>query len=210
MKRLGVLEDHKLIVEGFLLNLQKWGFGEIDHHLTGKELLAKIDSGTSYDLIILDLGVPKTNSEFVFHQLRSKIPNTKLLIYTGYRLPILAQYYLRHGAKGFVSKSSGLDELSLAIRLIMEGGTYLEAGLVEQSLKNNLSALLSLSKREMDVFILLVNDLPYKEIAEKLNIGVNTVGTYRTRIGDKLGVESIIEMKILAMELEDNSILSIK
>lgn len=206
MKRLAVLEDHNLIVDGFRLNLQKWGFTELDHYKSGKELLSKVKEGLEYDLIILDLGVPETNSEFVFHQIRSLAPHTKLLIYTGYRLPILAKYYIKHGAKSFVSKNAGLDELTLAIRLVMDGGVYLEAGLVEQSLRLDQSSLSNLSKREMDVFILLVNDIPYKEIAEKLNIGVNTVGTYRTRIGEKLGVNSIIEFKVLAMDLENSKL----
>lgn len=199
-KRLAVLEDHLIVVEGIRFNIQEWGFEAMDHYSNGNELLRGLKSGKNYHLLIMDLGVPNTDAENLFVRIRREYEDLDILIFTGLSHPSILTRYMNLGAKGFVGKLAGNDELHLAIKLIAKGEKYIDSRLALNKFSFTEAPFEKLTPREIQVAKLLVLGKPYKEIADELFIEINTVGSFRTRIARKLGIESIDNLRLLAAQ----------
>lgn len=123
-------------------------------------------------------------------------PQLKVLVYSSQPEQPWARRALRAGARGYVSKASGLDEVRRALDAIREGEIHLSSA-AQRALVNDYaagragrSALDALSSRELQVFRLLGTGLGTAQIAEELALSVRTVGTYRERLKSKLGAQT--------------------
>jgi DNA-binding NarL/FixJ family response regulator len=110
-----------------------------------------------------------------------------------------AERTLRAGAAGYISKQFASDEILLAVRKVLSGGTYVTATIAEKlasGLKGGDSRALheELSEREFQIFRLIAMDRSVKEIACELGLSEKTVGTYLARIKDKTGLSSHVEI----------------
>jgi two-component system, NarL family, invasion response regulator UvrY len=109
------------------------------------------------------------------------------------------------GAAGYMNKQSAPQQLTIAIRMIAEGGTCISAGLAA-TLARGLSAKPAdtvnelLSDREFAVLRDIANGKQIAEIAREMNLSAKTVSTYRTRLMTKLGLHSNVELARYASE----------
>jgi two-component system invasion response regulator UvrY len=111
----------------------------------------------------------------------------------------------RLGASGFVSKQSAASELLAALRKALAGGRYVTPALAEA-----LAATLAgdspgaphehLSNRELQVLRLVASGKTLKEIAAELSLSEKTIGTYRTRLSQKLGLGTNVELARYALQ----------
>ncbi|WP_269537223.1 response regulator [Cerasicoccus fimbriatus] len=76
------------------------------------------------DLVVADVGIPEVNGLEILHLLKMKIPETKIIIYTGRVTPETIRLANHGHADGFVSKASGIGELAKAIQAIADGETF--------------------------------------------------------------------------------------
>lgn len=199
-KRLAVLEDHLIVVEGMKHRLDEWGFETLDHYTNGNELMNALKRGEKYDLLIMDLGVPNTDTENLISRIRRDHEWLKILVLTGLSHTSVLTRYMNMGARGFVGKMAGHDELALAIRLILSGEKYIDSRLAVNNFSHTEDPFEKLTPREIQVFKLLILGKSYRDIAVELFIEVNTVGSFRTRIARKLGVDSIDDLRVLAAQ----------
>lgn len=95
---------------------------------------------------------------------------------------------LKPGAVGYIPKTLTADVVSKAIHKVHAGGRYLSETLAE------LLAHERLTDRELQVLRLLAVGLPVKPVADKLEISISSVNTYRGRIFTKLGLRSNAEL----------------
>jgi len=105
------------------------------------------------------------------------------------------------GAMEFLLKDKAFGELVRAIRVVAQGGRYpadAPAGSREH-LSAAASPLRALSKRERDVLLLMADGMTTKDIAERLDIGISTVETYRYRMKEKLGTVNLADLTRLAV-----------
>jgi DNA-binding NarL/FixJ family response regulator len=112
---------------------------------------------------------------------------------------------LKAGARGYMTKDSAPEELVNAVTKILNGGRYVSTSLSEQLLTflqepQQGEAHQLLSDREFEVLKLIASGLTASEIAEKLNLSVKTVSTYRTRILEKLHLSTNAELTRYAIQ----------
>ncbi|WP_228413542.1 LuxR C-terminal-related transcriptional regulator [Chryseobacterium sp. CH21] len=118
----------------------------------------------------------------------------KILIFSGYDKDVAIQY-IREGAEGYLNKQSSEEEIKNAVKTVIEKGYFYPAdliGLIIQNKRDN--PVEKLSSREYEIFKLLADGNGNLEIANRLNIQMSTVSTYKKRIFQKLNVANIAEL----------------
>jgi two-component system response regulator FimZ (fimbrial Z protein) len=147
-----------------------------------------------YDLLLLDIDMPGTRYKKMIPELKSIQENLKILVFSDYERDVAIQY-IREGAEGYLNKLSSEEEIHEAVRSVFEKGYYYPSeliGLIIQNKKSNPAE--KLSSREYEIFKLLANGNGNLEIANKLNIQMSTVSTYKKRVFKKLNISNIAEL----------------
>jgi DNA-binding NarL/FixJ family response regulator len=157
------------------------------------------------DVVLMDINLPGMNGVECVRKLKTILPRTQVMMLTVYEDTENIFNALAAGASGYMLKRTPSRELLEAIREVQRGGSPMTthiARLVVQSFQKPAAPaapapaggdLAELSEREQQVLDLLAQGLIYKEIAEKLNIGYETVHTYIRRIYEKLQVRTRTE-----------------
>lgn len=198
-KRLGLLEDHLLVAESVRMQAEGWGFSEFVYYSSAAQLKSDLAGGLEFDLLLMDLGVPNSDVEHTFGQIRAKYPEQKVLFLSGSKVVGVVNRLMKMGARGFVSKMAGWDEVGVAIKLVMSGEIYVDSRMYRGDLTFDGDPFENLSAREYKVCGYIVAGKSYKEISEILFIEANTVGTYVSRIHKKLGTEKREDIHSLAL-----------
>jgi len=112
---------------------------------------------------------------------------------------------LKAGAAGYLTKESAPDELVVAIRKIVAGGRYVSPTLAEKLVfelgeTDDKPLYTTLSDREFQVLRLIASGKTVTEVAKDLSLSVKTVSTYRTRLQDKLRLQTNAELIRYALE----------
>ena len=138
-------------------------------------------------------------------QIKQVSPQLPVLIMSMYPAEQYAVRVLKAGASGYLSKDSASDELRVAVRKVLGGGRYVTSSLAER-----LAAALTgeapsapheaLSNRELEVLRRIASGRTIKEIAAELSLSEKTIGTYRTRISDKLALSTNVELTRYAIQ----------
>ncbi|HEY0944997.1 MAG TPA: response regulator transcription factor [Opitutaceae bacterium] len=148
------------------------------------------------DVVLVDINLPGLSGIDCVRQLKPRIPNTQFVMLTVYEDSNHIFDALAAGATGYLIKTTSRDALIAALREVHAGGSPMSSNIarkVVQSLQQPKAALKpaeELSKRENEVLALLAQGYLYKEIADALGIGIETVNTYIRRIYEKLQVHS--------------------
>ena len=165
---------------------------------TGEEALQIIPSKPP-NVIILDINLPGKSGIECIRKLKSKCPNTEIIMLTAYEEEDNIFNALREGASGYLLKTSTPEELFAAIRDVHSGGAPFSSHIArkvtryfrqDREIREENE---SLSPREREVLQLLSSGYIYKEVADHLNITLETVRTYVKRICVKLHVRSKVE-----------------
>jgi two-component system invasion response regulator UvrY len=111
---------------------------------------------------------------------------------------------LKAGAAGYLTKGAALDEMVKAIRTVAAGQRYISPEIAQQLALKNLddekgSPFELLSEREMQITMMIVNCQKVQEISDRLFLSPKTVNSYRYRIFEKLGIDSDVELTLLAV-----------
>ncbi len=177
------------------------GFRFATDYGSAEEALADLPQ-VKPDVVLMDINLPGINGVECVRRLKTLLPQTQVMMLTVYEDTENIFNALAAGANGYMLKRTPTKELIEAIREMQRGGSPMTthiARLVVQSFQKPAAPassggdLSALSEREQQVLDLLAQGLIYKEIAEKLNIGYETVHTYIRRIYEKLQVRTRTE-----------------
>jgi len=167
-----------------------------------KEALDQLKA-RKYDLIIMDVQMPDTDSAGLLKNIKIKTPDVKVLVFSMSAENLYAKRFMKLGAMGFVTKNSGLSELIKAINLALNNRKYISeafaeilAGEVGDEKSNN--PFESLSSREFEIVSLIIHGKSLNEISDLLSIHSSTVSTHKSRLFEKLGVKNLPELLELA------------
>ncbi len=206
MIKIVIADDHQLLREGVKKvvndNIDMKVIGEAED---GNELLSVLDKEIP-DILILDITMPGKSGLELLKQLRGFYPNLSVIILSIHSEERFAIRALKAGAYGYLTKSSISEELIKAIRKITtENKKYITSEVAEQlasqvdiSTENPLHE--ELSDREFQVLCMIASGKPVQTIAEELSLSPQTIHTYRTRIKEKMNLESNVEMTRYALE----------
>jgi DNA-binding NarL/FixJ family response regulator len=156
-------------------------------------------SHSQLNVVIMDINLPGISGIQCIEELKPKNRKIQYLVCTVFEDSLNLFNALRAGATGYILKSAGEEEFITAIKHIDSGGSPMSpqiARMVVSSFpvkKSNKDLLADLTKRERELLDLLASGFRYKEIADKLNLGTETVRSYIRDIYSKLHVHSRTE-----------------
>lgn len=207
MIRLLIADDHSLMREAlrqlFILLPDITLAGEASN---GTQVLEKLRSG-NIDLILLDLSMPGICGDELIARIRSLHPDLGILVLSMHDKPQFASRALKAGANGYVTKGCDPDMLLSATRRVAAGGRFLDP-IIAQSMAFETNELgerthhRCLSKRELQVMLMLSTGLSVTEIAKALTISDKTVSTHKARMFIKMGFNSSADLVRYVVEHE--------
>ena len=200
-KKILIADDHGVVRLGLSMIIKKlrpsFIIEEVDDY---KKVMAIIKEKT-FDLAILDLNMPNGNFQEALQAIKSRNPETKVMIFSSQDEGLYAVRYLKMGADGFLHKDSNDVEINRALVKMLDQGRYMSEDVKDSLINDKLnkqetaeSPLKTLSSREMEIAERLVIGQPMKNISNDLNIHASTVSTYKTRILEKLNIQTIPEL----------------
>jgi DNA-binding NarL/FixJ family response regulator len=151
------------------------------------------------NVVLMDINLPGMNGVECVRKLKQILPETLVVMLTAYEDTENIYGSLEAGAAGYLLKRSKSAEILDAIKEVMTGGSPMTAHIARkvvqsfQARATTLHPTENLAEREREVLDLLSQGLMYKEIADRLGIGFETVRTYVRRIYEKLQVRSRTE-----------------
>ena len=198
-----LVDDHAVVREGVRRLLSVSLEATLVEAETGREALA-VFRAEKPEVVILDLNLPGSGGLDLLRRLLIEDGKTRVLIFSMHTTPLYVARALQAGAKGYISKSAGAEELVEAIRTVMAGGKYVERELAADLAVNVLGSEDSgkpLSPRELDIMRLLAKGKGLSDIADALGISYKTVANTCTSIKHKLLVDRTSDLIRLAVEM---------
>lgn len=202
MIKVALVDDHIVVRSGFAQLLML----EPDIHIVGEysngqeawPYLAHDD----IDVAVMDLSMPGESGLQLQSRLKQKRPDFRTIILSIYDTPAFVQSALDSGARGYLTKRCGPEELVQAVRAVHQGGCYLcsDAMKALRQTPEEDGALHTLTPREREIFNLLVQGVNVKTIAVKLNLSHKTVHVHRANVLGKLGCETTIDLVHFALK----------
>lgn len=193
-ERILIADDHYVVRAGTALVLES-AYPELTIDFAEDyNQVTRMLSVQRYGLLILDIDMPGTQYKKMISELKTIQKDLKILVFSGYDKDVAIQY-IREGAEGYLNKQSSEEEIKNAVRTVIEKGYFYPAeliGLIIQNKRDNPAE--KLSSREYEIFKLLAGGNGNLEIANRLNIQMSTVSTYKKRIFQKLDVTNIAEL----------------
>jgi len=199
-----IVDDHVLVRRG-MIALLKEHFKDVQLGEAGdarEGLDAVMEDGWS--LVIADISMPGRSGLDLIQDIKRVKPELPVLVISGHPEKDYALRAIKLGAAGYVSKQSAADVLVLAVSRVLSGKRY-----VSQDLAEHLAGAISgdaagdshdmLSNRELEVLKLIASGQTIKEISAVLALSEKTVATYRSRIAEKMGLSSNVELTRYAM-----------
>jgi two-component system, NarL family, invasion response regulator UvrY len=205
MTRMLIVDDHEIFRRGVKQILaDEFPQLEVGEARDARQALAAAHE-RAWDMVLLDINLPGRSGLDLLDDLRRLNPRLPVVVLSNYPEADYALRALKLGASGYVSKQSASDELLAAIRKAMAGGRYITPSLAEKlaaTLSGDFTAAPheTLSNRELQVLRLIATGKTVKEIAAQLSLSEKTVGTYRTRISQKMGLATNVELTRYALQ----------
>jgi len=199
MTRILIVDDHAMIRRG-LRSILTGAFPQLEL-VEARDAIEALQAGekAAFDLALLDINLPGRNGLDLLQDLRRLHPGMPVIVLTAFPENDYALRAFKLGASGYVTKQSAETELLRAVGKVLAGGHYVTPSLAEvfaSVLAGDTpdSAHETLSNRELQVLCSVARGRTLKEIAAELNLSEKTIGTYRTRISQKLGVSTNVEL----------------
>ncbi len=200
-----IADDHELIREGLKKILKKEADMEVLGEARNAQEVFDQVKNRNLNIVLLDISMPGLSGLDVLTELKQNYPKLPVLILSMHPEDRFAVRALKAGAAGYVTKDSAVSELVKAIRKVVTGSKYVSVRLAEKLADelekgNDKPPHETLSDREFQVMRMVAAGKKISEIAEELSLSISTVNTYRTRILEKMQMETNIELTRYAIE----------
>ena len=202
--RVLIADDHPVVRRGLRQLLEEAGDIEVAGEAgTAAETLDHVRRDR-WDVVLLDLDLPDRSGLEVMRDLKLVQDDLPILFLTVASEDQFAIRALRAGAAGYMTKKTAPAELIEAIRKVVNGGRYVTPAVAERialHLDKDMEHPThdSLSNREYEVFQMLASGRTATQVAEALHLSVKTVSTYRSRVLEKMGLNTNAELTVYAV-----------
>jgi DNA-binding NarL/FixJ family response regulator len=206
-KKVVIVDDHPLFRERLAQLINH----EPDMEVTGEADTAKdaiqLIRNTSPDLAIVDITLKEYSGLELVKSIKALSIGVPVLVLSMHDESLYAERALRAGATGYITKQQAADEVLSAIRRVLAGEVYLSEKMTSGFLKSLTStgvksisrAVDRLTDRELEVLDLIGRGQTTRQVADKLQLGVATVDTYRARIKEKMNFRNAAELQHFAI-----------
>lgn len=201
-KKVLIVENHAIVRQGIRALLSYTDDLEvIAEAVDGRDAL-RLARETQPDVILMDIRMPNLNGVDACRQILRELPSVSIIALTLLTDRKSVWDMFHAGAKGYLLKAGGLDQLLHAIRTVLEGGKYLalELGGPDVGEYQDPDAVGGaygrhrLSSREREVLQLVAEGRTTRQIADELDISVKTVETHRHNLMQKTQLRSIADL----------------
>jgi len=192
-------DDHSVVRKGLRMILSDaFPSAFIEEAVDGSDLLNKLPHH-DWNIIISDISMPGRSGIEIVKQVKEQKPNIPVLILSVHAPEQYAVRMLKAGASGYLTKESAPEELIKAINQILNGKKYITSEIAEMLVDfraENIDAKAHeiLSDREYEVLKLIASGKTVSEIAGILLLSINTISTYRSRILEKMHMNTNAEL----------------
>lgn len=205
MIRVLLTDDHALVRTGIRRLLEDSKQVEIAGEAENGEDSIKLAQDLKPDVILMDVNMPGIGGVEACRRILQRDPEQKIIALTVHNEQTFPKRMLEIGAKGYLTKECGVEEMLAAIQQVSRGGAYIAPDIAQQlalSLLpgNKHNPIDLLSRREFQVMLMISHGLTNAEISEKLCLSPKTVSTYRLRLLEKLGAQNEVDLIKIAVE----------
>ena len=196
-----IADDHPIVRDAVKQLLEGHEMVVVAEAENGIEVLKMLD-GTACDLLILDMAMPGSPAgpELIEAIVSGREAPPPILVFSMADDSRIASDALQAGASGYLTKDSDPTQILQAIQKVAARGKYISPSIAEKILfgQKNVGSDAppheKLSKREYQIFLMLLESKSMETIASELCISRQTVGTHKTRLMRKLGLQSNIDI----------------
>jgi DNA-binding NarL/FixJ family response regulator len=202
-----VVDDHPVFRIGIIKLIRKEiGIKHIDEAGNTHEALSKFEEN-NYDYAIIDISLSGVSGLELTKIVKERYPHLSVLVVSMYDEEIYAKRALDAGANGYIMKRALPSDMLEALRQFFNGKIYVSKSIGEKLLMGMLkkeyaekkNPIDTLSNREFEVFQLLGEGLKPMQIADELNLSVQTIETYKHHIKGKLNINNSFELRKFAI-----------
>ncbi len=204
-----LVDDHKIMRDGIKAILRTTeDFQVIGEAETGTEAI-QVCRRCKPDIVLMDIGLPGLNGIETTQEILRYWPDTRVVMLSMYDDEQSVVGAIRAGARAFVLKRASDEDLLEALRTVAKGGSYLSPQVSDRLLhrikRGDLdtvptpTGLDELSPRELQVLRLVAEGKTSKDIAVLLDLGLQTVRSYRKTMMKKLAVNNVAGLTQLAL-----------
>lgn len=201
--RLVIAEDHAVVREGLRMFLRSDDGIEVVGEAVDGRAAVEAAHRLRPDVILMDLVMPGMDGISATSAIRNDLPDVEVVALTSFLEDHLVTEALRAGAIGYLLKDTDADSLRRAVWAAAAGQVFLSptaAARLVREMPVNGNVTERLTRREVEVLILVARGRSNKEIARELLIGQQTVKTYMSNIFSKLGVQSRTQAALYALQ----------
>lgn len=194
--RVLLADDHAVVRDGLKALLQASSDISVVCEVSNGREAVQRSIELKPDVTIMDIAMPDLNGIEATRLLLAASPETRVVMLSMYSDAESVYRALDAGASGYVLKEAAGTEVTLAVRTVQSGRTYMSRSLASLERRAEMrstrsSPLASLSARERQVMQLVVEGHSSAKIAELIHLSPNSVDTYRSRLMKKLGVSDL-------------------
>jgi DNA-binding NarL/FixJ family response regulator len=206
--RILIVEDHPLFSEGLCQMINRHPAmvvcGEVPDAAAAMRAVAELKP----DLVLVDISLEGSNGIDLIKSLKAKYDELPILVISMHDESLYAERALRAGALGYVMKNQPAKIVKAAISKVLGGEIFLSEKMSTSVLgklwrgksEAPVSPIEQLSDRELEVFQMLGEGKPSRQIAEELNLTIPTIHSFRNRIKEKFQLKNSTELMLHAMQ----------
>jgi len=207
-----IVDDHPIVRNALETSLVSLGiFDELDTAGSFRELIETLEGNADYQLLILDLSLTDVSGADGLVYIRENYPEIPVVVFSGHSSPHVIAECFEKGVQGFVAKSSSMQVVTNAIRIVLSGSSYippeavnllgLEPAVGTDSAPEMTRSAIEFSPKQRQVFDQLVMGVPNRIIAARLNMAEGTVKAHLHSIYQILRVTNRAQAILRAREL---------
>jgi two-component system invasion response regulator UvrY len=198
-------DDHELVRTGIRRLLEDSKQVKIVGEAESGEDSLQLAQSLNPDVILMDVNMPGIGGVEACRRILQRDPKQKIIVLTVQNELTFPKRLLEIGAKGYLTKDCGIDEMIKAIKQVNSGGSYIAFAIAQQlalSLLpgNDANPIDRLSRREFQVMLMISQGLTNVEISDKLCLSPKTISTYRLRVLEKLDAHNEVDLIKIAVE----------
>jgi two-component system response regulator NreC len=201
--RILLADDHAVVRQGFKMILGAQTDMEIVGEAANGREAVELAEKLKPDIVVMDVAMPELNGIEATRRLLASTPHARVIALSMHKDSVYVREILRAGARGYLLKDSGAEDLVRAIRAVAGGESWLSPAVSNAVLddyrRHVTNPIDLLTSREREVLQMLAEGKTNKEIAVVLNLSVYTVDAHRGRIMEKLNLHSINELVRFAL-----------
>jgi len=202
-----IVDDHLILRQGITALITTENIATvIGEASNGKEFIELL-SHLKPDLVLMDIDMPHMNGMEATKKALELMPELKIIAFTMFGDEEYYYKMIDMGVKGFILKSSGINELEKAISEVMLGESYFSNEILRKIISNlsrknanNHTEKATLTSRELEVLKQICLDLNNEEIAKKLFISPMTVKSHRSNLLEKTGCKNTSGLILFALK----------